>query len=125
VLVSPLYSQPLIELSLRIPADVLFAEGRDRGLARQAFADVVPKPILDRQWKDRSGSFHELLIARHVEWLRRTLLDGVLVSEGLLDRTQVDLALSRTLVKTNVSSDEILRHLNAELWARGWSYGSA
>lgn len=124
-LISPLYSQPLIELSLRIPADLLFAEGRDRGLARRAFADAVPKPILDRHWKDRPGSFHQMLIARHVEWLRRMLLDGVLVNEGLLDRMAVDHALSTTFVKTDVSSGEILRHLDTELWVRRWSNASA
>jgi asparagine synthase (glutamine-hydrolysing) len=124
-LVSPLYSQPLVELSLRIPADVLFADGRERGLARQAFADVVPKPILDRQSRDRPGLLHQPLIARHIERLRRMLLDGVLVNEGLLDRVAAEHALSTPFVETEVSSGEILRHLDTELWVRQWSQGSA
>jgi asparagine synthase (glutamine-hydrolysing) len=120
-LISPLYSQPWVELSLRIPADVLFADGRDRGLARRAFADLVPPEILKRQWKDRPGAFHQALIARHVDWLRTMLLDGVLVREGLLDRAAVDHALSARFVKTDVSSAEILRHLDTEIWVRHWS----
>jgi asparagine synthase (glutamine-hydrolysing) len=119
-LISPLYSQPVVELSLRIPADVLFADGRDRGLARRAFAGLVPHLILDRTWKDRPGSFHELVVARHIEWLRRIFLEGVLANEGYLDREAVDRALSPKFAKTDVSTGEILRHLDTEIWARQW-----
>lgn len=38
VRLSPLCSQPLMELSLRIPVDVLTVGGRDRAIARQAFS---------------------------------------------------------------------------------------
>ena len=43
----PSIRKPLIELALRIPADVLFADGHDRGLARRAFRGDVPQPILN------------------------------------------------------------------------------
>ena len=85
-IVAPIYSQPLIELALRIPADVLFTGGQDRGLARRAFRGDVAAPILNRLWKDRAGDFHEQLIRRNLDWLREIFLDGVLVGEGLLDQ---------------------------------------
>lgn len=119
-IVAPIYSQPVIELCLRIPADVLFADGRDRGLARCAFTGDVAQPILDRLWKDRAGGFHEELIHRNLDWLREMLLDGVLVEQGLLDRAAVERALSARLVKRDVYPGEILRHLDTEIWARQW-----
>jgi asparagine synthase (glutamine-hydrolysing) len=56
-IVTPIYAQPLVELVLRIPADVLFQGGQDRGLARHAFRGDVAQPILNRLWKDRAGDF--------------------------------------------------------------------
>jgi asparagine synthase (glutamine-hydrolysing) len=120
-IIAPIYSQPFIELSLQIPADVLFADGRDRGLARRAFRGDVPQPILDRVWKDRAGGFHEEIVHRNLDWLRETFLDGVLVSEGLLDKTAVERALAPGLVKSEIFPGELLRHLDTEVWARHWT----
>jgi asparagine synthase (glutamine-hydrolysing) len=119
-IVAPIYSQPVIELSLRIPADVLFTGGRDRGLARCAFTGDVAQSILDRAWKDRAGNFHEEVIRRNLDWLRQIFLDGVLVDEGLLDRAAVERALSPGMAKSQVFPGEILRHLDTEIWARQW-----
>ena len=120
-IVAPIYSQPLIELVLRIPADVLFTGGQDRGLARRAFRGDVAAPILNRLWKDRAGDFHEQLIRRNLDWLREVFLDGVLVGEGLLDRAAVERALTPGLTKSEVYPGELLRHLDTEIWARQWA----
>ncbi|HKR33372.1 MAG TPA: asparagine synthase C-terminal domain-containing protein [Steroidobacteraceae bacterium] len=120
-IVAPIYSQPLIEVVLRIPADVLFAGGQDRGLARRAFRGDVPQAILSRVWKDRAGSFHDEIIQRNRDWLRETFLDGVLVSDGLLDRAALDRVLAPGLVKSDVFPGELLRHLDTEIWARQWT----
>jgi asparagine synthase (glutamine-hydrolysing) len=120
-IVTPIYSQPLIELVLRIPADVLFTGGHDRGLARRAFRGDVAAPILNRLWKDRAGDFHEQLIRRNLDWLREIFLDGVLVGEGLLARAAVERALAPGLAKCEVFPGELLRHLDTEIWARRWA----
>ncbi|HEY7642146.1 MAG TPA: asparagine synthase C-terminal domain-containing protein [Steroidobacteraceae bacterium] len=119
-IIAPIYAQPMIEVALRIPADVLFAGGQDRGLARRAFRGAVPQPILDRIWKDRAGGFHDELIQRNRDWLREMFLDGVLVSEGLLDRVALERALAPGVVKSDVFPGELLRHLDTEIWARQW-----
>lgn len=124
-LVAPIYSQPVIELALRIPADVLFAGGQDRGLARRAFRGDVAQPILDRLWKDRAGGFHEEIIQRNRDWLREIFLDGVLVSEGLLNRAAVERALAPGPVKSDVYAGELLRHLDTEIWVRHWTAQSS
>lgn len=120
-IVAPIYAQPLIELVLRIPADVLFAGGNDRGLARRAFRGDVAQPILNRLWKDRAGDFHEEIIRRNLDWLREVFLDGVLVAEGLLDKAAVECALAPGPAKSGVFPGELLRHLDTELWARQWT----
>jgi asparagine synthase (glutamine-hydrolysing) len=120
-IVAPIYSQPVIEVALRIPADVLFAGGQDRGLARRAFRGDVPQPILDRVWKDRAGGFHDEIIERNRDWLREIFLDGVLVSEGLLDRSALERALAPGPAKSDVFPGELLRHLDTEIWARHWT----
>lgn len=119
-LIAPIYAQPMVELVLRIPADVLFADGRSRGLARRAFAGLVAPKILERTWKDRPGTFHEELIHHNLDWLRDVLLNGVLVREQLLDRAAVENALSRKMVKSNIYPAEILRHLDTEMWMSHW-----
>ena len=120
-IVAPIYSQPLMELVLRIPADVLFTGGQDRGLARRAFRGDVAQPILNRLWKDRAGDFHDEIIRRNLDWLREIFLDGVLVAEGLLDKAAVERALAPGPVKSGVFPGELLRHLDVEIWARQWT----
>jgi asparagine synthase (glutamine-hydrolysing) len=117
---TPLYSQPAIELFLRIPVDVHFQGGRERGLARQAFAQDVPAEIIRRNWKDRAPGFVDRLIERHRDFLRELLLDGVLVEARLLSRKAVEEALSERVSKSPVYPGELLRHLDVEVWARSW-----
>ena len=118
--VSPLYAQPAVELFLRIPIHVHAEGGRDRGLARRAFAREVPESILQRLWKDRAPGFHSELLLRNLDLVRELFLDGVLVSEGLLDRAAVEAALAAGPAKTDVLPVEIYRHLDVEIWARYW-----
>jgi asparagine synthase (glutamine-hydrolysing) len=119
--VSPLYAQPAVELFLRIPIHVHAEGGRDRGLARRAFARDVPEPILQRRWKDRAPGFHSEVLLRNLDLVREILLDGVLVNEGLLDRAAVEAALAPGPSKTDVLPVEIYRHLDVEVWARYWT----
>jgi asparagine synthase (glutamine-hydrolysing) len=117
---APLYSQPAMELFLRIPVDVHFQGARERGLARQAFAQDVPAEILRRNWKDRAPGFIDRLVERHRGFLRELLLDGVLVEARLLSRKAVEEALSERVSKSPVYPGELLRHLDVEVWARTW-----
>jgi asparagine synthase (glutamine-hydrolysing) len=118
--IAPLYSQPATELFLRIPLYVHFHGGRERGLARQAFAQEVPEEILRRTWKDRAPGFLDRLVQRHRKFLRELLLDGVLVKERLLNRDALEDALSDRISNSPVYPGELLRHLDVEIWARHW-----
>lgn len=123
-IVSPLYSQPVIETLLRIPIHTHFHCGRDRGLARMAFAAEVPEPILRRLWKDRAPGFHDQLLERERGFLKETLLEGSLARSGLLNRPLLEEVLSTGPTKNTVFPGEIFRHLDSELWARHWLHDS-
>jgi len=116
--VSPLCAQPVFETCARIPIDIHFDGGRSRGLARRAFADVVPVPILRRQWKDRPLRFFEEVIQRNLPFMREHLLEGVLARQGILDRTAVEQALEGGPTRSGAVSGEIFSHLDLELWIR-------
>lgn len=119
-IVSPLYAQPAVELFLRIPIHVHAEGGRDRGLARRAFAREVPEAIRRREWKDRAPGFHSEVLVRNLDFIRELFLDGVLAKEGLLDRAAIEAALAPGPTKTEVLPVEIYRHLDVEIWARYW-----
>jgi asparagine synthase (glutamine-hydrolysing) len=116
--ISPLCAQPVMETCLRIPVDIHFEAGRSRGLARRAFADVVPEAILRRQWKDRPLLFFDEIIQRNLRFMREHLLDGALAREGILDRSAVELALKSGPSRSTAISAEIMSHLDLELWIR-------
>jgi asparagine synthase (glutamine-hydrolysing) len=116
--IAPLCAQPVVELCQRIPVDIHFDAGRTRGLARRAFTHEVPAPILRRQWKDRPPSQLTQVVQRNLRFLQETLLDGILVKERILDREAVDTALAGGPTKSRATNEEILRHLDLELWAR-------
>lgn len=121
VRIHPLQSQPVVELCLRIPLYVHFLEGRDRGLARTAFTADVPEKILRRQWKDRGRSSMSELVTRNLAFLRTLLMDGILVREGLLDRSGIDDALSPTPTKQPGDLSVILHYMQIEVWVRQWT----
>jgi asparagine synthase (glutamine-hydrolysing) len=118
LLASPLYSQPVVELCLRIPVFTLFHEGRDRGLARLAFAEEVPRRILQRQWKDRAPRAFEELVRRNRKFIRDLMLNGELCGHNFLNADSIDSVLSGDFHDKRVLASEIFRYLNLELWLR-------
>jgi asparagine synthase (glutamine-hydrolysing) len=115
---SPLYAQPVVELCLRIPVFTHFHNGRERGLARQAFKHEVPALILQRQWKDRAPRAFEEIVSRNRNFIREMLLGGALCSHRFLDAGAIDAVLSGELNTRQFLVGELMRHLNLELWIR-------
>ena len=118
--IAPLYAQTVIETLLRIPSFVHFDQGRDRGLARQAFAGMVPDVILRRQWKDRAPSMFTEIVQNNLYFIREALLDGPLVSERILNRAALESALGKEPTKSQVLNGEIMHHLDLALWIEQW-----
>lgn len=116
----PLISQPLLETALKLPTYALQRGGRQRAMAREAFADRVPNCILEREDKGDTTDHVRALLRGSAPFQREILLDGVLVSRGLLDRS----ALEKVFVHCDTyRTSEMLPLLDcvaAEVWARSW-----
>jgi asparagine synthase (glutamine-hydrolysing) len=117
--VSPLVSQPLLEIILRMPRHLHFKHAQDRAVARAAFADVLPREILQRGLgKGGPDLWAKEVIENNVGFLREFLLDGVLVSRRLIDRRKLEAVLSSTVAKSTVFAGEIFSKLYIEAWIR-------
>jgi asparagine synthase (glutamine-hydrolysing) len=127
----PLVSQPLVELCLRIPSYVFIRSGRDRALARRAFAPDLPGEIIRRYAKGRADEHARDILAANVTFVRELLLDGVLVRRGLLNRASLEQYLARDRAPEDVDAadfqyNEILQeHICTEAWLRTWLTSSS
>jgi asparagine synthase (glutamine-hydrolysing) len=119
--ISPLLSQPLMELSLRIPTYLLRSGGRDRSIARQAFASQLPTQIATRKTKAFADAQTAGLIKHNIEFVRETLLDGQLVKNRIVDRAKLESAISGELTTLQTDADELARYLTVEAWWQRWA----
>lgn len=119
-LVNPLLSQPLVELCLQLPSYVLTTGGRSRGLARQAFADDIPRAIGLRRSKGGMQEHAKAVLAHNLGFARELLLDGELVSRRLLDRAKVEEVLSGRPTPLAAHVGELHMHIAIEAWLQRW-----
>lgn len=120
VRVSPLLSQPVLETCLRIPTWFESSNRRDRALARDAFANDVPREIITRYDKGGAETIATALIHRNLSFLREMLIDGLVANSGIVDRVRLEAALSAGPSSDGVSSVPVFDLLGAEIWARAW-----
>ena len=117
----PLLSQPLIELSLRIPVYLLVKGGRPRGLARSAFQSIVPPEINERESKGSTTATVLALLRQSQSYLSDLMLDGLLVRQGILSRKALEPCILHTQPLRGEQLFPLLASIAAEVWARTWS----
>jgi len=114
----PLLSQPLMELCLQIPTYLLIKGGRERALARNAFAAHVPTEIMRRRDKGSIVAQTTQMLRRDERFVRDLLLDGVLAAGRIIDPD----ALKPYIVHGQPFREEhllpLLACIAAEVWAR-------
>ncbi|MEN7537282.1 asparagine synthase-related protein [Aurantiacibacter flavus] len=120
-LIAPLLSQPIIETCLSIPSWHWCAGGRNRAVARAAFADHLPKDILERQGKGSFAGMISRILESRKNQVRAMLLHGLLAENGLLDRASIDQQLRPESPVSGRSAGRILGLVDAEAWARSWA----
>jgi len=118
--ISPLFSQPVMELCLRIPTYVLTDGGWDRAVARRAFYDDLPPQIRNRRHKGGIEEHLRLTLEHNRAFLQELLLDGALVKEGVIDRGRVAEVLSGRATRIAAGSGELLEYAGIEAWLRRW-----
>ena len=88
--VAPLLSQPVVEFCLAVPSWAWVKGGRDRAVARAAFASRLPPEIVWRRGKGRLDSLCTASYLRQRADLTDLLLGGRLADRGLLDRPAIE-----------------------------------
>ena len=62
------------------------------------------------------------ILKSNLSFVRETLLEGLLVKEGLLDRRRVETALAGEHAEVGTEAKELVAvHLSTEAWLRNWS----
>lgn len=119
--VTPLFSQPLLELAMRIPTWLHTRGGWDRAMARRAFEHDLPRAIVTRRTKGGQEEHAKTILLRNVNFARSLLLEGHLVRERIVERNQVAEALSPGPRRLQSGNVELYGCLSAEAWVRQWT----
>jgi asparagine synthase (glutamine-hydrolysing) len=119
--VSPLFSQPLLEVAMRIPTWLLTRGGWDRAMARRAFQHDMPQRIVVRRTKGGREGHSKALLLRNMDFVRSLLLDGNLVRQRILERRQVAEILAPGPGRLRSGNVELHECLSAEAWVRQWA----
>ena len=117
---APLLAQPIVEHCLRIPTWFWCSEGKDRALAREAFADILPPAILNRRSKGTPTGFVIQLLDENRTFIRERLLEGLLAAEGIIDRAKVEAFFGRPDLRDVVPYMEIMTLVDVEAWLQAW-----
>jgi asparagine synthase (glutamine-hydrolysing) len=121
----PLLSQPLMEVCLQIPTYLLLRGGRERALARQAFADRVPAQILRRRDKGSIVSHATEMLRQSETFVRELLLDGALAGAGVIVRKELEPYIVQGQPFREEHLLPLLACIAAEVWARTSSHSAA
>jgi asparagine synthase (glutamine-hydrolysing) len=114
----PLLSQPVMEACLKVPTWMWIAGGRNRAVARQAFADRLPQGILDRRSKGSYTGHMAAIYTCNKPKIWEFLEDGQLCAHGLLDRPALVNFFTRDLGPRDLSFLRIFDLCAAENWVR-------
>lgn len=114
----PLLSQPVVEACLRVPTWMWISEGKNRSVARAAFADALPNTILNRRSKGSYLSFFGTVYKRERTQMLEFLATGCLRSRGLLDMDAIEDFIGSDLPPRDSSFPRIFDLCMIENWLR-------
>jgi asparagine synthase (glutamine-hydrolysing) len=109
----PLLDHPIVEFAATVPADVKFRDGHMKHLLRTAFADVLPREILDR--RDKMGfpvPLNEWFSGPLKDWLADTFITGRAQQRDFVNAK----AVLANIEKAGRFSRKLWGLLNLELW---------
>lgn len=117
-MVAPLLSLPLVEFSLSVPTWHWVEGGRDRALARTAFAECLPEAILYRRTKGRLESLFVNAFNEARPRIPAMLGEGWLAGNGLIDMDAIAAACSVSANALDTAFSRILQIVDLELWVQ-------
>lgn len=113
---TPLLAQPVMEACLAIPAWHWIEGGRDRAVARAAFAGRLPALTIARRSKGRLESLVAPAYNRDRTRLRDQLADGRLAAAGIIDRSAVIAAFAAPASALDDVYIRLLELADVEFW---------
>lgn len=112
----PLLSRPLIECCLQIPSWMWVRGGRNRAVARDAFADMLPQETACRRSKgDLTGLAASIYRHKKAEILA-LLMDGRLAERGIIDREAVAARIESSAPFRDASFTQLVTLASVEAW---------
>ena len=111
---------PLIELCLKIPADVLCTGGVPRGLVRLAVTGLIPDMVRLRRSKGDASRFFIEQLGANQALLSETFRGGELVADGYVDPGDIAACLTPQNYRTQTFGRMILVYYVIECWLRRW-----
>lgn len=118
--VTPLLAQPVIEACLPIPSWQWRTRGRDRAVARDAFAGDLPAAIVGRRSKAGPDAFSALILRHHRQSIRDRLLDGALARNHIVDRAALEARFRSEQPFTGEEQSRLLDLVDTEAWIGAW-----
>lgn len=118
---NPLVSQPIIEVCLAVPSWEWRRDGRDRSLARRAFAKDLPPMILNRRVKGTPARFAARLLDHFRGPIRDRVLGGRLATQRVIDIPALEKTLAGERPVPDLERVRILEIVNAEAWLDHWA----
>lgn len=116
----PLLAQPIVELALRIPTHLWITDGRDRAVARAAFANLLPEAVRRRRGKGALGEMFRIQFRDLQPALSAFLLKGRLVEAGIADSRAIDAYLTDSSGWAGYQAIRLLEITAAEQWLRSF-----
>jgi asparagine synthase (glutamine-hydrolysing) len=118
---SPLATQPVAEACLGVPSWWWFRDGRNRAVAREAFAACLPSAIVQRRSKGSPDGFVAELFENNRQTIRAMLLEGRLQAQGILDRGAAERVLADPRPALGLGYRRVMRLVDAEAWVASWA----
>jgi asparagine synthase (glutamine-hydrolysing) len=119
-MISPLLSQPVVELCLGIASWQVCEGGVDRAVARKAFARALPPKVASRHSKGTPEGFVAQFIEQRRPRIAERLLDGELARKRIVDRGQLETLLRPRGVIGPDDRPRLMALLDTEAWVRRW-----
>jgi asparagine synthase (glutamine-hydrolysing) len=115
----PLFlSQPIIEACLAIAPYVMTQGGRERALARAAFADLVPQSVFHRITKGETTRYFSAVLAANAEWIKAMLVGGRLAASGVVEDRAMESLFRPGWLQNGATASVVYALIVAECWLR-------
>jgi asparagine synthase (glutamine-hydrolysing) len=115
--ISPLTSQPVVEMALTIPSWMWFHDGHNRWAARAAFINHLPQRVIYRRSKATPNSFVTDVFNANKTRIAELLMEGKLAEQGILDRDAVWAALNSNRPRSELEYPRLMSFVDVEAWA--------